>query len=83
MRRCPRWAFALMEILVVISIVAILISILLPPLAMARELAHRAVSMANVRGIIQSMVIYAQSNNGCFLYDAGANGESRHCRECG
>ena len=72
-----------MEILVVISIVAILISILLPALAMARELADRAVCTANVRGIIPSVVIYAQNNNGCFLYDAGANGESRHCRECG
>ena len=58
--------FTLIELLVVISIIAILVSILLPALAKARELANRAVCMANVRGIIQAMVVYAQSNNGVF-----------------
>ena len=68
LRRRVRGAlgFTLIELLVVISIVAILISILLPALAKARELANRAVCMANIRGIIQAMLTYGQSNNGVF-----------------
>ena len=61
-------AFTLIELLVVISIIAILISILLPALAKARELANRAVCMANIRGIIQAMLTYGQSNQGVFPY---------------
>ncbi len=68
-----RTAFTLIELLVVISIIAILMSILLPALAKARELANRAVCMANVRGIIQSMITYGQSNQGTFPLTAFLN----------
>ncbi len=65
-RREPKKGFTLIELLVVISIIAILVSILLPALAKARELANRAVCMANVRGIIQAMVTYSQGSGGVF-----------------
>ncbi len=58
--------FTLIELLVVISIIALLIAILLPSLARAKELANRAVCSANIRGIIQSCYIYAQSNGSQF-----------------
>ncbi len=63
--------FTLIELLAVISIIAILISILLPALAKARELANRAVCMANIRGIIQAMITYGQSSNGTFPATVG------------
>ena len=65
-RQSQHRGFTLIELLVVISIIALLIAILLPSLARAKELANRAVCSANVRSIIQSMVIYAQSNGNIF-----------------
>ena len=65
-RQSQHRGFTLIELLVVISIIALLIAILLPSLARAKELANRAVCSANVRGIIQSMTIYAQTNGNVF-----------------
>ena len=60
-------AFTLIEILVVISIIAMLMSILMPSLMHAREQAKRAVCMANLRSIGQSLYIYANNNQGKFI----------------
>jgi len=57
-----RKGFTLIELLVVVAIIALLISILLPSLARAREITKRAVCASNLRGIGQSMKVYANDN---------------------
>lgn len=58
-----RHAFTLVELLVVIAIIALLLSILLPAINHARELANRVHCGANQRGIVTAFMIYAQSND--------------------
>jgi len=56
-------AFTLVELLVVMSIIALLMGILLPYLGQAREQSRRAACMANLHSIGQSLYIYANDNN--------------------
>ena len=85
-RKSPR-AFTLIELLVVIAIIALLVSILLPSLSRAKELAKRSVCSSGLRNIGTAMVMYAEDNeekyppyttthwpNGDFSYDIGDPG---------
>ncbi|HBG26297.1 MAG: hypothetical protein A2Y10_01955 [Planctomycetes bacterium GWF2_41_51] len=59
--------FTLVELLVVISIIAMLLAVLMPALSKARDLGKRTVCMTRQRSIGLSMIAYAQAYNGKLL----------------
>jgi prepilin-type N-terminal cleavage/methylation domain-containing protein/prepilin-type processing-associated H-X9-DG protein len=72
---CTRCAFTLIELLVVIAIISLLVSILLPSLQKAKDLAKSMVCMMNQRNIGLGCMQYASDYNGV-MYAAytGPNG---------
>ncbi len=56
-------AFTLVELLVVITIIALLLSILIPALGKARSLTKRIVCKSNLRQIDLAMRLYIEANN--------------------
>lgn len=58
-----RRAFTLIELLVVIAIICLLISILVPTLKQARELARKAMCKNNLHGMGVGLQIYITDNN--------------------
>jgi prepilin-type N-terminal cleavage/methylation domain-containing protein len=58
-----RCAFTLIELLVVIAIIALLLSIMMPALRAARELAYGTVCTSNVRQLSTAWTLYADEND--------------------
>jgi len=57
-------AFTLVELLVVISIIALLLAILMPSLQKARAQAKQVLCSSNLKQIFMGMTFYAEDNNG-------------------
>ena len=53
---------------IAVVLTPLLIAILLPSLGKARELSQRSVCAANIRGIMQSMVVYSSDNSDYYPY---------------
>ncbi|HEX8521928.1 MAG TPA: type II secretion system protein [Tepidisphaeraceae bacterium] len=70
--KTPRYAFSLVELLVVIGIVAILIAFLVPALAMARSQAKTVACASNMRQLGSALLIYAGENKGSYPPNVGS-----------
>jgi prepilin-type N-terminal cleavage/methylation domain-containing protein/prepilin-type processing-associated H-X9-DG protein len=65
--------FTLVELLVVISIIAVIASLILPALARARARAQGGFCLNNTRQLVVAWMLYADDHNGVLAYNLGGN----------
>jgi prepilin-type N-terminal cleavage/methylation domain-containing protein/prepilin-type processing-associated H-X9-DG protein len=63
-------AFTLIELLIVIAILSLLVSILLPSLSRAKQLARRTICGSNIRHLALTNTLYAASNQDFYVIAA-------------
>jgi len=78
MHRCPRSGFTLVELLVVLAIIAVLIALLMPGVARARELARRTRCLAQERQYGIAHFNYALGNNSYFVPQGAPESSNGH-----
>jgi prepilin-type N-terminal cleavage/methylation domain-containing protein/prepilin-type processing-associated H-X9-DG protein len=78
-KEIKRHGFTLVELLVVISIIAILLAVLMPSLQKARVLARRVVCGSQVRNIFFAMSAYAQTYGCLFPVGNGWAWSDKNC----
>lgn len=67
------FGFTLIELLVVIAIISLLVSILLPSLQQAKELAKSTVCKSNLKSLANAFALYATDYDGYLPSDCGPN----------
>jgi prepilin-type N-terminal cleavage/methylation domain-containing protein/prepilin-type processing-associated H-X9-DG protein len=67
-----RLGFTLMELLVVISIIALLVAMLLPAIGMVRDQARTVSCQSSLRGVGQALLQWQTDNEGYLPYGQGA-----------
>jgi prepilin-type N-terminal cleavage/methylation domain-containing protein len=68
-RHCFK-GFTLVELLVVISIIAMLLAVLMPALSKAREQGKKVICMSDLRQLSTAWISYANSNNDALVFGA-------------
>lgn len=63
-------AFTLIELLIVISIIAILMAVLVPSLGKAKSLARSVICRSNVKQLVMANLAYASENDGYYVLAA-------------
>ena len=64
-------AFTLIELLVVVAIIGLLVSIMVPALGKARDVARVTVNLSNLKSMGLGVMLYLADNNGYFFVHEG------------
>ncbi len=77
-----RYGFTLIELLIVVAIIAVLVAMLMPTFATARQQSYKAVCASNLRQVAKATLLYAQDHDECFPLGAYVvrSGEARTLR---